>query len=288
MALSGAAIAAAIDGKTKPPGSLGAIERVAAQLAALQDTLSPRAETCHLTIFAGDHGIAREGVSPFPQAVTGQMVLNFLTGGAAATVFAKTLGATVTVVDAGVVEAVDHGDLVDRRMGAGTANSATGPAMSGETLEAALTAGQALGSEGASDVAAVGEMGIANTSAAALVASKVLELPVGDLAGRGTGWDDEGLKRKIAILESAAARTPERLSAREAMAEYGGFEITMMAGAMVGAAGAGRLVLVDGFIATAAAMLALEIAPGARGAMVFAHRSAECPASAEQIGRAHV
>lgn len=275
MALSSQAIAAAIDGKTKPPGSLGAIERLAAQLAALQDTLSPKAETCHLTIFAADHGIADEGVSPFPQAVTGQMVLNFLAGGAAATVFARTLGAEVSVVDAGVIEAIDHPDLVDRRMGAGTANSAHGAAMTPDTLEAALSEGRALGANGASDVAAFGEMGIANTSAAALVAAKVLDLPVGDITGRGTGWDDEGLKRKVAVLERAAARTPDRLTARAAMAEYGGFEMAMMAGAMVGAAQARRLVLVDGFIATAAAMLALEIAPEARGAMAFAHRSAE-------------
>ena len=275
MALSAEAIQAAIDGKTKPPGSLGAIETLAAQLAALQGTLTPKAETCHLTIFAGDHGIAAEGVSPFPQAVTGQMVLNFLGGGAAATVFARTLGTQVTVVDAGVLDTIAHPYLIDRRMGPGTANSAQGPAMSAETLEAAIAAGLAMGAEGVSDVAAFGEMGIANTSAAALVASKVLGLPVGELAGRGTGWDDDGLKRKIAVLERAAARTEPKLSAKAAMAEYGGFEMAMMAGAMVGAAQARRLVLVDGFIATASAMLALELAPEARNAMAFAHRSAE-------------
>ncbi|MCX7888640.1 MAG: nicotinate-nucleotide--dimethylbenzimidazole phosphoribosyltransferase [Rhodobacteraceae bacterium] len=270
------ALRAAIDGKTKPPGALGRIEALAAQLARLQGTLAPRADTCRLTIFAADHGIAAEGVSAFPQAVTRQMVANFLGGGAAANVFARAVGAEIVVVDAGVAGGpVAGAGLVDARIGDGTANAAAGPAMSAEQVEAALAAGRGFGRAGAAQVMAFGEMGIANTSSAALVAAKVLGLPVGRIVGRGTGLDDDGLARKRAVLERAAARMPDRLAAPVALAEYGGFEIAMMAGAMISAAEAGRLVLVDGFIATAAAACALDMAPATWAAMVFCHLSDE-------------
>ncbi|MCX7645395.1 MAG: nicotinate-nucleotide--dimethylbenzimidazole phosphoribosyltransferase [Rhodobacteraceae bacterium] len=270
------ALAAAIDGKTKPPGSLGRIEALAAQLARLQRTLAPRADRCRLTIFAADHGIAAEGVSAFPQAVTGEMVRNFLAGGAAANVFARELGAEVVVVDAGVAwDPPSHPDLVLARIGPGTANSAEGPAMTAGQLAQALAEGAALGGAGAAEVMAFGEMGIANTSSAALVAAKLLGLPVEEIAGRGTGLDDAGLSRKRAVLARAAARTPDRLPPEAALAEYGGFEIAMMSGAMEAAAAARRLVLVDGFIATAAAAAALARAPELRGAFVFCHRSQE-------------
>ncbi|MEO1000760.1 MAG: nicotinate-nucleotide--dimethylbenzimidazole phosphoribosyltransferase, partial [Pseudomonadota bacterium] len=161
------------------------------------------------------------------------------------------------------------------RLGPGTANSLRGPAMTGETLARALDAGRTLGAAGEADAAAFGEMGIANTSAAALVAAKITGLPVAELAGRGTGLDDAGLARKVVVLEAAAARTGAQLPAEAALAEYGGFEIAVMAGGMLGAAEAGRVVLVDGFIAGAAALAARGIAPEAAGAFVFAHRSAE-------------
>jgi nicotinate-nucleotide--dimethylbenzimidazole phosphoribosyltransferase len=271
-----AALKAAIDGKTKPTGALGRIEALAAQLARLQGTLAPRADRCRLTIFAADHGIAAEGVSAYPQAVTREMVRNFLTGGAAATVFARELGAEVVVVDAGVAgEPLHDPALVSRRIGPGTANSATGPAMTAAELARALDEGAALGRAGQAEVIAFGEMGIGNTSAAALVAAKLLGLPVAGIVGRGTGLDDAGLARKRAVLERASLRTPWRLPPDEALAEYGGFEIAMMAGAMEAAAAAGRLVLVDGFIATAAAACALARAPGLRGAFVFSHLSEE-------------
>lgn len=242
-------------------------------------------ERCCLTIFAADHGIAAEGVSAFPQAVTVQMALNFLAGGAAANVFARTLGVELRVVDAGMVEPVDHPALIQRRMGPGTRNSAVEPAMSAETLAAALEAGRALGADGDADACAFGEMGIANTSAATLVIHKLSGLPVAVLTGRGTGLDDKGLTGKRAVLERAAARTGG-LSPAEALAEYGGFEIAMIAGAMIGAAEAKRAVLVDGFIATAAAMAAKAIAPGCEAAFVYAHRSDEAghAAALEHLG----
>jgi len=270
------AIRAAIDNKTMPPGALGRIEALAAQIARIQGALAPRADRCALTIFAADHGMAAAGVSAFPQAVTRQMVLNFLHGGAAATVFARALGASVRVVDAGVAGApIDHDALLDRRIAAGTANAIDGPAMSPAQCAAALDAGEAIGRATSADVACFGEMGIGNTSSASLLASKLAGLPVAALAGRGTGLDDAALARKVSLLERAAGRTPDTLSARDALEHYGGFEIAMMAGAMIGAAAARRVVIVDGFIAGAAALCARDVAPGCEASFVYAHRSAE-------------
>jgi nicotinate-nucleotide--dimethylbenzimidazole phosphoribosyltransferase len=271
-----AALRRRIDGKTKPLGALGRIEELAARIATVQGTLEPRMRTCQLTIFAGDHGLAAEGVSAYPQAVTRQMLLNFLGGNAAANVFARTVGAALRVVDAGVAgEPVRHAGLVSRRIGPGTRNARLEPAMSAAERDRALAAGRALGGDGSWDAVCFGEMGIGNTSAAALVAHKVTGMPLERLVGRGTGLDDAALARKRAVLEAAAARTAPVLPAREALAEYGGFEIAMMAGAMLGAAAAGRVVIVDGFIAGAAALVATAEEPALRGALVFAHRSAE-------------
>ncbi|MEM8987515.1 MAG: nicotinate-nucleotide--dimethylbenzimidazole phosphoribosyltransferase [Pseudomonadota bacterium] len=271
-----AALQRAIDGKTKPVGALGRLEALAAQIARAQSTLSPRAETCTLTIFAGDHGLAAAGASPYPQDVTRQMVLNFLAGGAAANVFARSVGAQLKVVDAGVAGApIDHPDLIDRRITPGTQNAIEGPAMRQAQRDAAVQAGKTLGANIKTDVACFGEMGIGNTSSASLIAAKLLGAPVADLVGRGAGLDDAGLARKTALLTTAAARTAETLSAEEALAEYGGFEIAMMAGAMVGAAAAGRIVIVDGFIAGAAALCAKDMSPGCETSFVYGHRSAE-------------
>lgn len=271
-----AALRRKIDGKTKPLGALGRVEALAAQIARVQGTLSPRMATCRLTIFAADHGIAAEGVSAYPQAVTRQMVLNFLDGNAAANVFARSVGVGLRVVDAGVAgEAIADPRLVSRRIGAGTRNSAREPAMTAGERDRALAEGRALGSDGDFDAVCFGEMGIANTSAATLVAHKLAGLPLAVLTGRGTGLDDAGLARKEAVLVAAAARTAPRLDAREALAEYGGFEMAMMAGAMLGAATAHRIVIVDGFIAGAAALAAVALDPRVAGTLVFAHRSAE-------------
>ena len=265
-----------IDNKTKPPGALGQVETVALQLARATGTEAPRLETCELTIFAADHGIAAEGVSAYPQAVTREMVLNFLGRGAAANVFAGAVGATVRVVDAGVAGApIDHPDLVRRRIGPGTGNCLVGPAMTGAQRDDALRAGRQLAEHSRADVLCFGEMGIGNTSAATLLAHKLLGLPVADLVGRGTGLDDAGLARKTAVLEAAAARTGAEMDAARALAEYGGYEIAMMAGAMLGAAQSNRPVLVDGFISTAAAVAALGIEPAAERNLIYAHRSAE-------------
>lgn len=264
-----------IDMKTKPLGALGRIEALAAQIATVQGTLNPRMARCQVTIFAADHGIAAEGVSAFPQEVTRQMVLNFLAGGAAANVFARSVGADLRVVDAGVAgDPFGVDGLIERRIGAGTASFLTGPAMTPVQCEAALAAGRALGADGDWDAVAFGEMGIANTATAAALGHKLTGVGLDVLTGRGTGLDDAALARKRAVLEQAAARTGA-LTPEAALAEYGGFEIAMMAGAMQGAAAAGRIVIVDGFIATAAALAAVRLSPETRGAMVFAHRSEE-------------
>jgi nicotinate-nucleotide--dimethylbenzimidazole phosphoribosyltransferase len=271
-----AALRAAIDGKTKPPGALGRLEALAARIARLQRSLAPRMERCRLTIFAADHGIAAEGVSAYPQAVTRQMLENFLSGGAAANALARAVGVELAVVDAGVAGApLSHPGLISRRIGPGTANSARGPAMTAAGLAEALSAGRDIGAASPGEAAAFGEMGIANTASAALVLAKLTGLPPAALAGRGTGLDDRGLAAKRDVLARAASRTPACLDPETALAEYCGFEIAMMAGAMIGAAEARKLVLVDGFIATAAAAAATAFASGTASALVFAHRAAE-------------
>jgi nicotinate-nucleotide--dimethylbenzimidazole phosphoribosyltransferase len=276
MTLTPAEIARALDAKTKPIGSLGRLEGLAAQIAARTGTLRPRLERCTLLLFAGDHGIAAEGVSAYPQAVTRQMLLNFLGGGAAANVFARTVGASVRIVDAGVAgEPVAHPDLLSLRIGPGTRSFARGPAMTEPERDRALAAGRELGHTEAADVLCFGEMGIGNTSAAALLGHKLIGATLDLLVGPGTGVAGEALGRKREVLARAAARTPDRLDANVALAEYGGFEIVAMVGAMLGGAAAGRLLLVDGFIATAAALAAVRLDPDVRGAMIFAHRSAE-------------
>ena len=189
---------------------------------------------------------------------------------------ARALGVEFAVVDAGIVgPAVEHPGLVSRRIAGGTRNSLERPAMSADQYEAALHAGREIGGEGGHEAACFGEMGIGNSSSASLVAAKLLDLPVAGLVGRGTGVDDAGLARKRRVLEAAAARTPAELGPDTALREYGGFESTMLAGAVLGAAEAGKLVLVDGFIATVSALAAVRLSPEVTGNLIFAHRSAE-------------
>ncbi|MEM1434643.1 MAG: nicotinate-nucleotide--dimethylbenzimidazole phosphoribosyltransferase [Pseudomonadota bacterium] len=265
-----------IANKTKPPGSLGKIEALALQLALIQETLNPRAESCQLLLFAADHGIAESGVSAFPQSVTRQMVENFLDGGAAACVFARTVGVQIQVVDAGVLgPPIEHTALHGCRLGNGTANALTQAAMTREQLDRGLVAGRQLGREAGGEALCLGEMGIGNTSAASLMLAKLMGSGVAPLAGRGTGLDDASFEQKLGLLRQAAERTAPQLPAEETLLQYGGFEIVMMAGAMIGAASAGKAVLVDGFIATAAAAAACQLEPAVRPNLIFAHRSAE-------------
>lgn len=271
-----ALLQAKIDGKTKPQGALGRMELLAAQIARIQQSVSPRMETCHLIIFAADHGMALSGVSAFPQVVTRQMVLNFLSGGAAANVFARSVGASLEVVDAGVAgQQLEHPDLRSERVGPGTQDAIAGPAMSVEQCSLAMETGRAIGAQTPADAICFGEMGIGNTSSAALISHKILNAPLESLIGRGTGLDGVGLSRKQALLHKAAARTDAPLPPLEALRQYGGFEIVMMAGAMQGAAAARKLVIVDGFIATAAALVAVKDDPAIADNLIYAHVSEE-------------
>lgn len=269
----------AIDDKTKPPGSLGRIEALALQMALAQRTERPVADPARLFIFAGDHGIVDEGVSAWPQEVTALMVGNFLSGGAAANVFARSAGCAVTVVDAGVAGALpDDPALVRFGIRRGTRNAAREDAMTLDDARAALEAGAALASGAVRDGARVvllGEMGIGNTASASLLAHRLAGLDLALVTGPGAGLDRDGVARKRAVLTRAAARRPGPLSPMQALAAFGGLEIAGMAGALIGAASAGALVVVDGFIATAAALVALQARPEAAPYCVFAHRSAE-------------
>ena len=264
-----------VDQKTKPLGSLGKLERLACDIAVLQQTSQPKMARCELIIFIADHGIVAEGVSAFPQAVTAQMAANFLAGGAAANVFANVNGIDVMVVNAGMAEPVTHENLVNASVGLGTHNFRLRPAMTTEQAAAAVETGEQLGSTRQADALCFGEMGIGNTSAASMLLHKILDIPLEQLVGRGTGIDDTGLHHKAAVLSEAAARVPGMLPAQRALCEYGGFEIAMMAGAMLGAARSGTVIVVDGFIATAAAVVAQGIDPTCKKAMVFSHCSAE-------------
>ncbi|MBQ0959342.1 nicotinate-nucleotide--dimethylbenzimidazole phosphoribosyltransferase [Ideonella sp. 4Y11] len=269
----------AIDRKTKPLGALGRLEDLALQLGRIQGTLRPVIERPRVIVFAGDHGIAAEGVSAYPQDVTWQMVMNFVQGGAAVNALARSLGVEVEVVDAGVAHHFGPlPGLVDAKRGHGTRNCATEPAMTPAQCEAALACGrlrvQAAQADGCT-LLAFGEMGIANTSAASLLLHKLRHVPLEVATGRGTGLDDAGLVHKRAVLARAAARTGGISDGREALVEYGGFEIAMMAGAMLGAAEAGIAFVVDGFITGSAFLAAQCIEPALRDHAIFAHRSAE-------------
>ncbi|WP_146589018.1 nicotinate-nucleotide--dimethylbenzimidazole phosphoribosyltransferase [Puniceibacterium confluentis] len=264
-----------IDTKTKPQGALGRIEELAAQVARVQGRLDPQMQSCALMLFAADHGIAAEGVSAYPAAVTRQMVANFAGGGAAANVFARAGGLDLQVINAGVAGGPFGMSAVSEySLGDGTSNFLTGPAMSEAQVQTALDIGRLLGAGGHFDAMAFGEMGIGNTSSASVVAHKLTGIALDDLVGRGTGLEDAALAHKRDVLLRAAARTGS-LDVRAVLAEYGGFETVMMTGAMLGAAAARRVVLVDGFIATVAALAACTLEPQARSAMVFAHLSPE-------------
>lgn len=271
---------ARIDNKTKPPGSLGRLEELALRLGLMQETKEPSlAGGGAVLVFAGDHGLAHEGVSPCPQVITVQMVLNFLAGGAAINAFARQHGLPLKVVDCGVAGPLPaHPDLIDLRMANGTRNALHEPAMTRTEAWECLARGARLAADLAErGVAAVlpGEMGIGNTSPSALLCSVLLGLPLDACIGRGAGHDDAGLAHKRAVLHRVAARHAGATDPLDALAAFGGYEIAMMAGTMLGAAAARRLIVVDGFIATAAAVVASRLRPGVLDYCVFSHASAE-------------
>ncbi|NLP61760.1 nicotinate-nucleotide--dimethylbenzimidazole phosphoribosyltransferase [Paraburkholderia sacchari] len=274
-----------IDSKTKPPGSLGRLEALARQLGLIQRSTRPSVERPVMIVFAGDHGIANEGVSPYPQAVTAQMVANFIAGGAAINAFSAVAGLELEIVDAGVATPLpplpplaDISRLVSLPLARGTRNFAHEPAMTRDEAIAALAAGAARVRHHAAlgtNVIGFGEMGIANTSSAACLMSRLCGVPIDECVGRGTGLDNAGLARKRNVLAAALARHPNAREPIDVLATFGGFEIAMMAGAFLEAARQRMAILVDGFIATSALLVADALAPHVREYCVFAHASNE-------------
>ncbi|WP_227815631.1 nicotinate-nucleotide--dimethylbenzimidazole phosphoribosyltransferase [Nitrogeniibacter aestuarii] len=268
-----------IDTKTKPLGSLGRIETLAAQLGRIQQTDSPSLSRPHVVVFAGDHGAAKAGISAYPQDVTWQMVENFLAGGAAINVFARQAGVALRVVDAGVAHEFGKREgLINAKIGAGTANYLEAPAMSGADRDKAIAYGRQLAhtlAKAGCNAIGFGEMGIGNTASASLITHCIADIELPLVIGRGTGLDDAALDLKNALLAQAVRRGGRPSNPLDALAEYGGFEIAMMTGAIMGAAEKRMVILIDGFIVTAALLVAHALIPHITDYCVFAHRSGE-------------
>lgn len=268
-----------INNKTKPPGSLGMLERIALQIGCIQDTLSPSLNNPTIVVFAGDHGIVKEGVSPFPQEVTYQMVFNFLQGGAGINVFTRQNNIAIKVVDAGVNFNFDpHPDLIHAKIDHGTKSYLNEPAMTTAQCNAAIEKGGVIVQEiftAGCNVIGFGEMGIGNTSSAAIIMSLLCNLPLEECIGRGTGLNDAGLEKKKAILKQAIANHSFDNTPFNVLTTFGGFEIAMMCGAMLKAAELKMIILIDGFIATAALLVAKGINKQVPDYCIFCHQSGE-------------
>jgi nicotinate-nucleotide--dimethylbenzimidazole phosphoribosyltransferase len=268
------------DRLTKPQGSLGRLEELSIQLAAITGQPIPAIKHKVIITMAGDHGVARDGVSAYPPEVTPQMVLNFLSGGAAINVLARHIGARIVVVDMGVdYDFAPHSDLLVRKIARGTHSIAHGPAMTREQAVQAIETGIAVAEkeiERGLDIVGTGDMGIGNTTPSAAIAAALTGQPAASIAGRGTGVDDAQHSRKVEIIERAlAVNKPDPADGLDVLAKVGGFEIGGLAGVILGAAAHRKPVMVDGFISTAAAMLAITLAPQVRPYLIAAHRSQE-------------
>lgn len=267
-----------IDFKTKPLGSLGKLEQIALKIGLIQNTLSPELKNPTHLVFAGDHGLADEGVSPYPKEVTYQMVMNFLAGGAAINVFCRQNGLNLKVVDAGVdYEFPLNSNLIHAKIANGTKSILKEPAMSLELCKKAIEKGKEiinLEFDAGCNIISFGEMGIGNTSAASLLLHKYTGNSIEDCTGRGAGHDDEGMKKKISILKESSSKynVTEPL---EILATYGGFEIAMMCGAMLQAKKNGMVILVDGFITTSALLAAYKFDNSIVDNCIFCHFSQE-------------
>lgn len=275
-----AAIAQKIATKTKPLGALGQLEDLAHRIALVQQTLTPQLRRPHVLVFAADHGIAQSGVSQYPPEVTHQMVRNFAAGGAAINVFCRQNGLDLTIVDAGVRGSFADLPVVrDEKIAEGTRNFAHEPAMTAAQCADALQRGARLVDElqaGGCNVLGVGEMGIGNTSSAAVLMHKLTGRPLVECVGRGTGLDAAGLSHKLTILANAVAAHPQvGPEPLTALATFGGFEVAQMCGSLLRAAEYRMLLLIDGFIASAALLVAARLAPALLSYCVFCHESDE-------------
>lgn len=271
-------------GKAKPEGSLGRLETLAVQIGMITGSLEPDLGAAKVVVFAGDHGLTAEGVTAYPSVVTREIAKLVLSGGAGINMCARAAGVDVIVVDAGMLAPLASNPmLIERRLGAGTRNSLAEPAMTHEQCAAALTAGKDIDEALDRDnvgIVAFGEIGIGNSSAAALVAHALTGIGLDLLAGPGAGVPPLGLGHKRRVLAETIARAaidqPDPKSrAFEALRQFAGFEMAMMTGAMTAAAAAGRIIVVDGFICTAVALAAAGLNPETLDNCVFAHCSAE-------------
>ena len=265
---------------TKPPGSLGRLEDVSIQLAGIFQTERPEIRGKAVIVAAGDHGVVAQGVTGYPQEVTAQMVLNFLAGGAAVSVMSSSLGVRQIIVDAGVsTDLPRHPALRVVKIGRGTSDMSLGPAMTREQAEEAVLAGVNLAVEAAesgADLIATGDMGIGNTTASSAIAAVITGKSASDLTGKGTGRTPDELVHKAAIIQRALdVNRPDADDALDVLSKVGGFEIGVLAGVMLGAAGMRRAVVLDGFISGAAGLIAYGICPTVRDYMFASHRSAE-------------
>lgn len=268
------------DQLTKPQGALGRLESLSIQLAGITAQARPRFKQPAIITMAGDHGIARQGVSAYPAEVTPQMVLNFLRGGAAINVLARHVGARVVVVDMGVAaELPAHPALVNKKIALGTRDFSIGPAMTCDEARRTVEAGIEIAMreiERGADILGTGDMGIGNTTPSAAITATITGRSVKEVTGRGTGVDDAGLARKIATIERALEiNKPNPNDAIDVLADVGGFEIGGLAGVMIGAASKRVPVVIDGFISGAAALIAYTLAPVVQPYLIAAHRSVE-------------
>nr|WP_315467184.1 nicotinate-nucleotide--dimethylbenzimidazole phosphoribosyltransferase [uncultured Undibacterium sp.] len=265
-----------INNKTKPLGSLGRIEQLAVQLGLIFGTESPRLTQAQMLVCAGDHGIVKHGVSAYPSDVTWQMVENFLAGGAAVSVLARQHGIALNVIDCGVNhDFAPRPGLIISKVGFGTADSLQEPAMSEEQCQQAMNHGREIVKSLPGNAVLLGEMGIGNTSAAALLLARLGDLDIADCTGAGTGLDHFAIARKVETLRLVLKRHASATTPFEALACLGGFEIATLVGIVLQAAIDNRVIVVDGFIASSAVLVATRLAPKVQQRCIYAHRSAE-------------
>jgi nicotinate-nucleotide--dimethylbenzimidazole phosphoribosyltransferase len=273
------------DRLTKPRGALGRLEAIGIRLAAIAGRTPPPVPTpAAVAVFAGDHGVVAQGVTPWPQEVTAQMVANFVAGGAAISVLARQMAASVTVIDVGVATDLDHAPgLVRRKVRHGTGDLAVGPALTGDEVERALDIGSDIATElgaGGARALVTGDMGIGNTTAAAAIIAAITGRDAADVTGRGTGIDDTTLARKTRLVAQAVGRLDGNTDGRAVLAEVGGLEIAALAGFIVGGAAHRLPVVIDGVVAGAALLAAAQLCPRVVAFTFAGHRSTEPGATA--------
>lgn len=268
-----------LDNLTKPPGSLGVLEELCVQLAGIYKNPMPSIDKKTVVVMAGDHGVVEEGVSAFPQEVTPQMVVNFLKGGAAINVLCRHAGASIKCVDIGVCQDIKHPQLIVKKVKHGTQNMVKGPAMSRTEAEKTIEIGIQTAIteiEVGADILATGEMGIGNTTPSSAILACYTDEPVEVITGRGTGLNDEKLKQKIQVIKKALSlNKPAPEDPIDVLSKVGGFEIGGLAGLILGAAYKRKPVVIDGFISSAAALIAAKIQPKAVNYMIPSHLSEE-------------